>query len=246
MKKSYISVFAILAIIFAAVVMWNYSYPSGTWRYKITVNVKTPDGIATGSAVREVQVSAKPPFSPPDVKPSIRVRGEAVVVELDEKAKIYAIITPNDWQMILKAFPNHGGLSPKGIRYYNSLKNISTVLPLNAYPRIVAFKNINDPKTVFEPYKVIINTEGTFNERGKVLRVEDNLAASFGKDLQLKDVTLEMTNEPITWTISTSLPWIDEYYYKLLDGHNNHFSKAQYPVANSLGSGSFSTGGKNE
>jgi len=40
-----------------AVVAMDDSYVSGTWRYKMTVVVETPEGIKSGSAVREVSNS---------------------------------------------------------------------------------------------------------------------------------------------------------------------------------------------
>ena len=48
----------VLAVLYgSAKLIWRQAYPSGSWRYKMTVVVQTPEGIKTGSAVREVDVS---------------------------------------------------------------------------------------------------------------------------------------------------------------------------------------------
>ncbi|PZP55643.1 MAG: hypothetical protein DI586_06155, partial [Micavibrio aeruginosavorus] len=60
-KKKIVKLAMIAAIIMAVCagvsMAWEAKYPSGTWRYKITINIDTPDGVKTGSAVREVTVS---------------------------------------------------------------------------------------------------------------------------------------------------------------------------------------------
>ncbi len=243
MKKSYIVIMISFALLATAVVGWNYAYPSGTWRYKITVNVETPEGIKSGSAVREVHVVAPPPFAPPDVNTSTDVKGEAVVVDLGKRGKLFALIDLDDWRIIARTFPDHGGLTPKGIRYYNSLNSISAQMPLEAYPRVVAFKNINDPKTVIEPYKVIFGDQGSsFYERSKAQRVQDDLDSVFGKGVKLKDMQLEITNEVVTWGILDTLPWLPNYCNQRFDGDRSSAFAIDAPLANQMGAGYFTTG----
>lgn len=55
-----------------------------TWRYKMTVTVETPEGIKTGSAVREISNSLQG-NNWPDVGNPAGVRGEAVVVDLSKR-----------------------------------------------------------------------------------------------------------------------------------------------------------------
>lgn len=239
MKKTYVILAIFAAIVIGAAIAWNILFPSGTWRYKITVNIETPEGLKSGSAVREIHAVAPPPYAPPDVKTSIDIKGEAVVIDLGKKGKLFALVDTDDWHILTITFPNQSGLTSKGIRYYNSLGKVSAKVPLEAYPRIVAFKDINDPKTIFEPYKVILNTKGSFLKRGRAEGVEDHLETAFGKGVKLKDVTLEITDEPITWNISEVIPWLPNFYNKLLDGSNTIYYKSPYPVANSISAGNF-------
>lgn len=222
---------------------WYYAYPWGTWRYKITVNIETPEGLKSGSAVREVRVIAKPPFAPPDVQPSKDVKGEAVVVDLGERGKLFALIDTDDWQIVTKTFPGHGALTPKGIRYYNSLDNFSAVMPLEAYPRIVAFKDINDPKSVVEPYKVIFgDASANHRERNTAQGVEDNLADVFGQGVKLKNISIEMTDDPVTWGIEKILPWLPNYHSQRFDGDRSSAFAIDAPLANQMGAGYFLIG----
>lgn len=243
-KKSFI-VFWSLVIAFAgSIVAWNIAYPSGTWRYRLTVNVETPEGLKSGSAVREVHVVARPPFALPQVGPSADVRGEAVVVDLGTRGKLFALVDTNDENIVIRSFPGHGGLSAKGIRYYNSLDNASASVPWEAYPRIVTFKDINDPKTVIEPFRIIFGGDDQpVLERIRAQDREDNLKDVFGKGVKLKNITVEMTNDPVTWQIEEMIPWLPIYYNRMLDGKKTHYYKAQYPIANSLGSGNFKATG---
>ena len=51
----------ILTVMLAALAVWGYLsdvYVSGTWRYKITIEIDTPEGVKSGSVIREVSNSA--------------------------------------------------------------------------------------------------------------------------------------------------------------------------------------------
>ena len=55
MKRKFSSgLVVLLAVVGVGYVACAEMFPSGTWRYKMTVTVETPEGIKTGSAVREV------------------------------------------------------------------------------------------------------------------------------------------------------------------------------------------------
>lgn len=66
--------------------------PSGSWRYKMSVVVETPEGEITGSAVREMGNST-PLIQLPDVGNPAGVRGEAVVVDLGARGVLFALIS---------------------------------------------------------------------------------------------------------------------------------------------------------
>ena len=242
----YLSVKLVLvSILIAAVVIWKIVYPSGTWRYKITVNVETPEGLKSGSAVREVYVADGPAILP-GATGNAKFKGEAVVVDLGARGLLFAPLDREDYYIVFEAFPipgmrGGGGLESVGIRYYRSLKNVNAVLPVNDYPNFVMFKNINDPLTVTPVLEYSDYDQNLSPHRQKQSIKADHFEELFGQGVRLKSVTIEMTDEKITWSIAQRLPWLEHYHDKLLDGQTTHTIDTNYPLANSLGSGSFST-----
>jgi hypothetical protein len=56
-------------------IAWDTVYPSGTLRYKMTVSVETPEGIKTGSAVREIYFYRTPQLVPGRIQLASAPRG---------------------------------------------------------------------------------------------------------------------------------------------------------------------------
>ncbi len=118
----FLSVVALLGVAYAAVIS------KGSWRYRMTVTVETPEGLKTGSAVREI-VAIK--VHGTKVSGSAKVsKGEAVVVDLGKRGVLFALITGGKFgpdyghSIVFDAFRfEHGGLTPEGISHYSSLKS---------------------------------------------------------------------------------------------------------------------------
>lgn len=208
-------VFAVLVI--AAAVWWQVTHPSGTWRYKMTVMVETPEGVKTGSAVREITVITGIQITP-ESKPISRLTGEAVIVDLGERGVLFALLKGNklgeDYAKFLPfyAFPyEKGGLTPEGIKYYRSLKAPPVVLEPDLYPQFVHFKDIDNPKTV----ELVMEMKSCGNPqsgipRGMACIEKDRFEEIFGEGVRLKSVTAEMTDEPITLgQVSRTLKWLE-------------------------------------
>lgn len=171
------------------------------WRYKMTVSVETPEGIVTGSAVRQMGNDTAG-SALPEVGNPADVRGEAVVVDLGQRGVLFALISHQSDLEFYNAFPvpgmpiGNGGSSPEGIRYYASLP-VGSKGTLNSeyppgYPKLVMFKDINDPKSVTEVQIWERNDRGLFGLK------EDRMQELFGPGIKLKDITLEITDEPVT------------------------------------------------
>ncbi|HNP84198.1 MAG TPA: hypothetical protein PKN47_22255 [Nitrospira sp.] len=179
-----------------------------SWRYKMTVEVETPEGIKTGSAVRQMgnELQGSPLSqggNPADV------RGEAVVVDLGKRGVLFALISSDSDLEFYNAFPvpgnpvGNGGSTPEGIQYYANL-SVGTQGILNpkappGYPQLVTFKDLNDPKSV------TLVQEWTYirgQERGQNFELtKDHMEELFGPGVKLKSITLEITDEPVTWGI---------------------------------------------
>lgn len=174
------------------------------WRYKMTVTVETPEGLKTGSAVREMGNAPKTlPWA--DVGNPADVRGEAVVVDLGPRGVLFALISHQSDLEFYNAFPlpgerpGNGGATEKGIRYYASLplgaKGVLNPHEPPGYPNLVMFTNPNDPKSVTLAQMWERNDMGYFDLK------QDKMEELFGQGVHLKDIVLEITDEPVTWGV---------------------------------------------
>ena len=204
-------------------------------RYKMTVEVETPEGLKTGFAVREVEpVVDAHPIAGRGVE--LRFKGEAVVVDLPGGQSLFALLTGADgdvdyakqlpgralgsrlsnepeseeqypWRKSAELYPNH----PDAI----GLKNT------NPLPLLVRFGDLSDPTSVEEVKP-------------------DDLAASFGAGVKLKRITIEQTDEPVTVGIGKRLGWLEQYWDAMLNGDKIEWMNKSELAAH-LASGSFST-----
>ncbi len=156
-----------------------------TWRYKMTVAVETPEGIKTGSSVRQVDIQMKDIGwdeinKQPHYVHKHKVKGEAVVVDLGKRGVLFTLI---DWTAYVDA------MNAFGLGKYEDI----AALPIGSkaefkpekypgYPSFVTFENPQDPLSV------------------KAVRKE-YFSAVFGKGVVLKGITLEITDEPVTWNM---------------------------------------------
>jgi len=240
------------AVVFAALVVstaiwWQVTHPSGTWRYKLTVTVETPEGVRTGYAVREVKVITGIQITP-ESKPISRLTGEAVAVDLGERGILFALLKGyklgEDYAKFLPfyAFPyKKGGLTPEGIKYYRSLKAPPVVLEPDLYPQFVHFKDIDNPKTV----ELVMEMKSCSNPqsgipRGTVCIEKDRFEEIFGEGVRLKSVTAEMTDEPADLgRVNKYLAWLPT-----LKGSYLHGGRTSREAPLGLHSGHFQIGKK--
>ena len=82
----------------------DYLIPS-TWNYRITIEIETPEGTKSGSAVRQVQAQLQYPLNPDIGEVISDVFGEAVVIDLGERGVIFALINRDSYNEVYKAFP---------------------------------------------------------------------------------------------------------------------------------------------
>lgn len=172
----------------------NYSY-----RYKMTVEVETPEGLKTGFAVHETLVSkSNVDLGELSAKRGMRTRGEAVAVDLPNGQVLFALMPDpsltqavldpdwnNDW--VASAERISGGNTPPGPLAMTPGSQTGRFAKPIGYPMLVRFRNIADPRTV-----EVVNP--------------GNLAADFGSGLRLRRITLEITDDDVTERIEKRLP----------------------------------------
>ena len=210
-----------------------------SYRFRMTVEVETPEGLRTGSSVYEVTAQNHVELLPDMRGRSRDVRGEAVAVDLPGGRTLFALLktmgqSGDDNLAYLSmatldpAYKNDWVESAARISSGDSIRSPAEVSPSRTYsdfskgqnyPMLVTFTDIADPSSV------------------KLVDPAD-LAASFGPGVKLKRITVEITDDPVTSGIEKRLGWLGDYFSKRLDGQR--FGNGS-SLANSLSSGAFSS-----
>jgi hypothetical protein len=169
---------------------------SETFRYKMAVELETPQGVKTGFAVREVSYYARPAGGG-----GMRVRGEAVMVDIGPGKTLFALLTGANgdgdyaagvFDFALKAEMEPGGantgyIAGKYAELYPTAPRTKSPIQFGALPMLVTFSDINDPKSVEQVDPA-------------------DLAASFGVGVRLKRIVIEKTDEDVTTGTQKRLP----------------------------------------
>ncbi len=164
---------------------------SASYRFRMTVETETPQGVKRGSSVMEVGAQ-KGSFSLGDKTGNgVGLAGEAVVVDL-ATGPIFVLLELPDARGPLASMVTVA-LVPDaregdGSNFFKAVKRLggwfgsaSAELPRESWPMMVRFGNINDPKSVE--------------------RVEPN-------QIGVRRIWLETTSEPVTTGIKLRLPWL--------------------------------------
>lgn len=196
----------LIVIALAIVVRYDMAYPSVTVRYRLTLEAQVDGELKTASGVREVTYTKQPPLAAQH-ELSIGYRGEAIALDLGSRGTLFALLKESrdsrsgpEW-IVLQAFDFDGASLPSpteaGIEQVARLSGKRELL-LDSLPKLVRFRDINDPMTVeVNPF---------------------NIAEHFGPNTSLIRVTLEIVpaTEPITTGINKKLVWLDH-----LDKYNS-------------------------
>jgi hypothetical protein len=185
-----------------------------TYRYRMTVEVETPEGLRTASSVIEVRTTRGSGFPGPEAGGiADEVTGEAVAVDLGRRGTLFALLRgpPElDYAIeyaqgiapsaLLPGLVDRSGTVEAWGNNLRALKEVrgSVALTADQYPLLVRFRDIADSRTV---------------ERVGA----DDLAAAFGEGVRLRRITVEIAHEPVTKSIDERLPWLGPYPEPRLD-----------------------------
>ncbi|MEM7721612.1 MAG: hypothetical protein AAF376_04505 [Pseudomonadota bacterium] len=186
----------------------------------MTVTVETPDGIVSASSVIEVEALY---FEGGELVSGREVgytyRGEAVALEVLPGQWLFALIDAPA-ALMYHASPDQFGGIPRHDRgtWLSQIRRQRTPVELTGgfRPRLVTFADLNDPVTVeaVDP---------------------DDLAATFGDGVRLREVTLEVVRQGVGGDeILGLLPWLPDVYSTMLDGSSTNSLYAEHRLANDL------------
>jgi hypothetical protein len=185
------------------------------YRYRLTVEVDTPEGLKTGSSVIEVkQRLVRAGSNPANIAVERRVRGEAVAVDLPGGRTLFALLRSDnnvEWaSYVMQTLAPHIDSETFAQQLDNMLLlEGEMVLPRtfppvghleerSAYPMLVTFRDLDDPTSVEEVDP-------------------DDLAVTFGEGVSLERITVQITDDPVTTGIEKRLDWLSEYPEPRLD-----------------------------
>ena len=172
-------------------------FRSPSYRFRLTVNVDTPEGLKTGSSVCEVKADRGTDLLTGGGYQATKMRGEAAFVELLPGRYLFALLPTNDPllpDISLKSLEALDG----GFEYkrYDSTRRIAKsgrIGPVNldegGFPILVTFEDLADPASleVVEP---------------------STMPSMFGADYSLRSITVETTTDPVTDHVGKTLPWL--------------------------------------
>lgn len=180
-----------------------------SYRYRLTVEVETPEGIKSGSSVIEVRTWLAGPNTVPN--PNVirtRENGEAVTIALGGRGKLYALLRSGnfmDWPgrvaipplttkqvdpQLYRRAEIESARSLKGVREISKVR-LSANKEMNNWPDFVIFEDQSRPDTI------------KWIDPAKFDRI-------FGHGYAVHRVTIQIVETPVTRTISADLPWLTD------------------------------------
>jgi hypothetical protein len=183
----------------AALALSSCHGPFVSYRYRLTVTVETPQGEKSGSSVLQSNESDNRGVDLPLLSNSFvtRMTGEAVFVDLGERKNLIALMT----------------CGQRGRDLYK-FQVLAAVTIERATGKLPWQLNARELKTLgpFEVPEDFIPTLLTFSDltNAELWRVvpEQDFEKIFGAGYQLKRVTVELTDAPVTVSIEEKLPWL--------------------------------------
>ena len=209
------------------------------YRYRLTVEVDTPEGLKTGSSVIEVeQRLVRPGSNPAGAAVERLVRGEAVAVDLPDGRTLFALLRSDnnvEWAAYVMQ-----ALAPRtrGERFEQQLDNMLVLKGEKALPRMFPPVGHLEERSA---YPMLVNFGDTDDPTTVELIDPDNLTATFGEGVSLKRITVQITEEPVTAGIGQRLKWLSKYPEPRLDPE--YRGSTNPTLAQSLWHGDFRKGG---
>lgn len=171
------------------------------YRFRLTVEVNTPEGLKSGYSVIEVWAAYETPGSQ---RRLWGVIGEAVAVDLPGGQVLFALLKTHaihedmaglSMTTLDPLFRNDVVESAERIAKRDGIRSPAEVAPKD-FPLLVRFRDPNAPAT---------------------LELVDpaDVAALFGSGFEMMRITIEVTDDPVTTEIEQRLVWLPEVYKTL-------------------------------
>ena len=186
----WVKVIGVLALALATFFIFSPHY---TNRFRLTIEVETPEGVKSGSSVIETAVWESGNWGPVEAR-GIRTstKGDAVFVELGHGRNLTALLgfgpVGSDQSRIYSL--TRAALAPgKDVNWQDEPKLKGRgELPEDFVPTLVTFTDLGDPRSA------------------RVVKPAD-FEKVFGPGFKFRRAILETTRDSITWSIDKKMPW---------------------------------------
>lgn len=170
------------------------------YRYRLTAEIETPEGVKTGSSVIQVQWTVPGKISGTQGTASYKVMGEAVAVDLPNGETLFVLLSS----------PKAVNWAAEGLNGTNILKESVSAQGADRGVHPVP-RTIEMPWGAVENYPYFVRFRD-LRDSASVEQVDpDNLAKSFGAGTRLKALTVQITDDPPTEGIRRRLPWLSGF-----------------------------------
>ncbi len=171
------------------------SGPSFSFRYRLTIEIDTPQGLKSGSSVLEttIQDDTKVAWYPPEARLARRrLKGEAVAIDLGRGRYLIAVLQTGH----IEHGPGVADIAPKSF----GSKTLDEIRGLSSSTRSSEVVDI----------PIFITFERTTKPESARIVSPDDFGKEFGLGHNLRSVRVSMTQDKITRSITRILPWIDD------------------------------------
>ena len=203
------------AIVFALYAGVTIAYPTYTHRYRLTIEIDTPEGVRSGASVIEVTRKDYGWIPITQGRYEFRVRGQGVFVDLGANRHVIALLATGERAESTDPMIS---LAIEAFGYYKwdqdawagrkPMQGLAALQP-PLVPTLVTFGDLSDPKTARVVYATdarVTNDGRTGPRTWNVVSV-DLLSDTFGLGVRLKRATVQIVKDPVTTGLLERLPW---------------------------------------
>ena len=208
-----------LVVLLSSLMLTGCVFSMPTYRYEMTVEVDTPEGVRSGSSVIEVQSQSQPLLH----NGTSSLTGEAAVIDLGKRGKLFALLRSDDdtdWGKRLFANLAQSDPSKTDTRSMRgNVRNIIADKDTHVLPRRFEPLSYLREKPGGSGYPMLVRFDDPRQPRSVRYVSPENLAGSFGDGVRLRRITVKITDKPVTEAIGQTLPWLNDPSGQL-DGQN--------------------------
>jgi hypothetical protein len=216
-----VKVFGILAaVVLAFYLGLSLTHPTYTHRYRLTIEISTPEGVRTGSGVMQASRIDRSYLPLPGRGSNIDFNGDALFIDLGGGKSVVATLglgaRGDDVNQIEVLALKAWGLTLQtpGWRVVGSRRG-RVALTGDLIPTIVAFDDLSNPQSAKIVYATAIveTNDGRTGPRRTPQVAVDRLAEIFGAQTSFHSASLEVTDDPVTRGIEKRLGWLPHPRY---------------------------------